>query len=144
MNIYKIKKQLCKALYFSYIINHIIFLTLLNFSEFVLSQSQSKFHHFKELIFFISLSENLVLVFFAGIPTFIVYGSISFITNEFAPIIAPSPIVTPDIIETLSPIHTSLPISTKNPFLVNGTSSKSCLLTKVNPAALEDFEKKAG
>lgn len=54
----------------------------------------------------------------AGIPAATVYGGISLVTTELAPIMAPSPIVTFARIVTLSPIHTFLPIMT-GPLLIN-------------------------
>ena len=45
-----------------------------------------------------------VLITFAGVPTAILYGGISLVTTEPAPITAPSPIVTPGIIIAPIPI----------------------------------------
>lgn len=50
------------------------------------------------------------LITFAGAPTAIAYGGMSFVTTLPAPIIAPSPIVKPLKIITSAPSQTSLPI----------------------------------
>lgn len=50
------------------------------------------------------------LITFAGAPTAIAYGGMSFVTTLPAPIIAPSPIVKPLKIITSAPSQTSFPI----------------------------------
>ena len=55
-----------------------------------------------------------------GFPPAMQYGGTSFVTTEFAPMIAPSPMCTPGITVTFWPIQTSLP-TTVSPF--SGRSS---------------------
>lgn len=87
-----------------------------------LNQVSSRFHQSDNITFSLIWLENLALIFLAGTPPTISYGSISFVTTAPAAIIAPSPILISERIIDRAPIQTSLPIST-DPFSSNSFSS---------------------
>src|SRR5271157_57317 len=58
------------------------------------------------------VSISRILIFRAGTPTTIEYGSTSAVTTAPAPTIAPSPMETPGNMDELAPIHAFLPIFT--------------------------------
>lgn len=74
--------------------------------------SSGKSHHFNFNKSLIISFVNLYLRILAGHPAIIEYGSVSWVTTEFEPIIQPSAIFIPSWIMTLLPIQTSLPTVT--------------------------------
>lgn len=96
----------------------------------------SQSHHLRSSRYAISSSSNRRRIMRHGFPPAMQYGGTSFVTTEFAPMIAPSPMCTPGITVTFWPIQTSLP-TTVSPF--SGRSSSAG--RERFPSAAQDIER---